>query len=98
MLGEGVEHRPRLGVFEAGPTHLVIRLALCVFTLGKYAPPHRFLESRGLLQFFDSVQVIETAQKQQISTVRLTNTLLMPAGFSTGTMRPSFRSLARPYL
>src|SRR5208337_55314 len=48
MLGDGLEHRPRLSVLEAGPPHLVIGFAPGVGTFGENPALDRFFETRGL--------------------------------------------------
>jgi hypothetical protein len=65
MLGDRLEHRPSLSVFETGPPHFFIWGTPAIGPFGEDASLHRLFETR-CLQLFYSVKVIKAPEKEQV--------------------------------
>ena len=69
VLGDDLEHRGRLAVFQPRPAHVLIGdatlLADAVLAIGEDAPLHRLLQPIGSI-FFPRVDFVEPAQEQEV--------------------------------
>jgi hypothetical protein len=66
MFVYDAEHLCRREVFKTRPAQVNEVAAFAIQAFGKYAALYRLAETSGLV-FFERVQIVKTAQKQQVS-------------------------------